>query len=142
MSSTENIRKKIRPVYNLRNKKAFDHFIENHELAVVVVYHYICPHCEIYLPMYKKLAAEFTDDPRPAFGKIHIQLRWMIEDADLRGDVEEENVFLKKYDVGKKVPATMFFRSGKLLWKLDGRLDPPVFRGLVQKLKESDVDEV
>ena len=135
MSSSGKIRKKLRPVYNLRNKKAFDHFIENNGLAVIVVYHYICPQCERYLPMYKKLAAEFKDDPEPAFGKIHLQLHWMIEDAHLTGDVEEENVFLKKYKVGKRVPATLFFRSGHLIWKIEGILAPAVIRGLVSKLQ-------
>lgn len=111
-------------------------------MVVVVVYHYICPGCERYLPIYKDLAAEYTGEKDLVFGKIHMQLEWMIRDAELVGDVEEENVFLRKYDVGQKVPATMFFVDGTLKWKIEGLLTPPVFRGLISKLKNAGTGTV
>ncbi|UCH89325.1 MAG: thioredoxin family protein [Thermoplasmata archaeon] len=132
---------KLRPVYKLRDQEAFEWFIANSQFAVIVVYHYVCPECDSYLKQLRRLAAEYKKDERLSFGKIHIQLEWMIREAKLKGDVEEENTFLVELDVGKKVPATLFYNNGKLKWKLEGVLPPPIFRGLIKKLQESTEKE-
>ena len=126
--------KKTRTVYRLRNQSAFESFIANHDQAVIVAHHYMCPHCETQLKTLKLVAGEYASDNQLGFGKIHIQLQWMIDKAELKGDIEEENVFLRKIDVGDKVPATLFYRNKKLIWKFEGAFDPAVFRGLVEKL--------
>lgn len=128
--------KKPRPVYKLRNKKAFESFVHEKQLAVIVVYHYLCPQCESYLRQFRALAKEYQDEDGLDFAKIHIQLKWMIRKAKLKGDVEEENTFLQDLDVGKKVPATLFYRNAKMIWKLEGVIEPPIFRGLIKKLRE------
>ena len=126
-------REKKKAVYKLRDKAAFESFVAQHAFTVVVAYHYLCPECETYVKHFKKLAAEYENVNKLAFGKIHIQLEWMMKKAELTGDVCEENVFLKELDVGDAVPATLFFQNGSLVWKLEGALSPPIFRGLVKK---------
>lgn len=128
--------KTIRRVYKLKDRKTFESFIANNDIAVIVAYHYLCPQCETYVKQFKKVAIEYEDDGLLNFAKIHIQLQWMIEKAKLKGDVHEENVFLTSYDVGSKVPATMFFKKGKLIWKIEGVLEPPILRGLIKKINQ------
>jgi hypothetical protein len=72
---------------------------------------------------------------------MHIQLEWMIIQAELKGFVEKENAFLTELGVGKKVPATLFYRDGELKWKLEGVIPEPFFRGLLQKLKVEEENE-
>ena len=130
-------RKKQKAVYKLRDKAAFESFLAQQSFTVVVAYHYLCPECETYVKQFKKFAAEYEKEKELAFGKIHIQLEWMIKKAELTGDVSEENIFLKELDVGDAVPATLFIKNGSLVWKLDGVLSPPIFRGLVKKLMDA-----
>ena len=130
--------RKLRPVYKLRNKEAFESFIRNTPYSVVVVYHYLCPQCESYLKQYRKHGVEYQKEEDLNFGKIHIQLKWMIDKAKLKGEVKEENTFLGELDVGKKVPATLFFHNGKLVWKIEGVLAPPIFRGLIKELLDEN----
>jgi thiol-disulfide isomerase/thioredoxin len=127
---------KPKPVYKLRDRKTFESFINEIPLTVIVAYHYLCPQCESYVKQFKRLALEYQDIKELSFGKIHIQLQWMIKKARLKGFVTEENTFLQDYEVGKKVPATMFFQNGMLKWKIEGVLEGPIFRGLVKKLQE------
>jgi thiol-disulfide isomerase/thioredoxin len=138
MAPPSSIKQKMRPVYKLRNRDAFDSFVETSPFAVIVVYHYLCPECETYVKQLKKLAVEYRSLKNLNFAKIHIQLQWMIDKANLSGDVSEENTFLKELDVGSKVPATMFYRNGSLIWKIEGVLEPPIFRGLIKKLCDAE----
>jgi hypothetical protein len=126
--------RKLKPVYKLRDREAFESFIQNKPYTVIVAYHYLCPQCESYLKQFRIHGKEYQNEKDLIFGKIHIQLQWMIDKAELKGDVEEENTFLQELDIGKKVPATLFFRNGKLVWKIEGVLVPPIFRGLIKKL--------
>jgi hypothetical protein len=129
--------KKRNVVFKLRDETAFDSIISRQKYTIIVAYHYLCPECEIYLKQFKKLASEYNNESDLAFGKIHIQFEWMIKKAELTGAVEEENVFLREWEVGDAVPATLFFNSGSLVWKPEGVLSPPIFRGLVKKLMEA-----
>jgi hypothetical protein len=138
MGIIDSVSKKPKPVYKLRDKKSFDSFTAHKTYSIIVAYHYLCPECETYLKQFKKIAVEYENENDLLFGKIHIQLDWMIEKAGLTGDVTEENVFLKELGVGSAVPATLFFRDGSLVWHPEGALPPPVFRGLVKKLMESE----
>jgi thiol-disulfide isomerase/thioredoxin len=128
-------------VFKLRNREAFESFINEKAMAVIVVYHYVCPSCESYLEQFKMHSSEEPEDSDISFAKIHIQLEWMIIQAELRGFVEKENMFLTELGVGKKVPATLFYRDGKLKWKLEGVIPEPIFRGLLQKLQVEEENE-
>jgi len=128
--------KQTKTVYKLRNRAAFESFVAQNRFCIIVAYHYLCPDCDKYIKLFKNLSAEYRNEEALMFGKIHIQLSWMIKKAKLEGDVEEENVFLRDYGVGKAVPATLFFDNGNLVWKIEGLLSPPIFRGLVKKLQE------
>jgi thiol-disulfide isomerase/thioredoxin len=135
------VKVKKRPVYKLRNREAFESFIQKKTMAVIVVYHYMCPSCESYLKQFKMHASEAPADGSVSFAKMHIQLEWMIIQAELKGFVEKENAFLTELGVGKKVPATLFYRDGELKWKLEGVIPEPFFRGLLQKLKVEEENE-
>jgi thioredoxin-related protein len=114
----------------LRSNKSFNQFIAQ-KYSVVVVYNYLCPACEQYLKDLRSNIDEFDDFP---IACVHLNLKWMIEKAEIIGDVEEENTFLvERYGVGDLVPTTLFFKDSKLIKRVNGALSPSQLKNLINK---------
>jgi thiol-disulfide isomerase/thioredoxin len=115
----------------LRSVKSFDKFIPQ-EQAVVIVYNYLCPACEQYLGELKPRMEEFNDFP---IGRIHMNLEWVIQKAEMTGDVTEENMFLfDRYRVGDLFPVTLFFKNGELIKRVDGVQSPEQLREHIESI--------
>ena len=115
-------------VKTLRSEKSFDKFIDQ-EHAVVIVYNYLCPACEQYLGEMKVYEGDISDVP---IARIHMNLQWVIEKAEMIGDVEEENTFLVgRYGMGDLFPATLFFSNRELKKRVDGALHPEQLKDLI-----------
>jgi thiol-disulfide isomerase/thioredoxin len=119
------------PIFTtLKSEKKFDSFIKSGNSAVIV-YHFLCHGCQAYLEELKDRVDEFSD---VGLARIHMTLNWVIKEAELYGDVEEENIFLRdRYDVGNLFPTTLFFNNGKLVRKVDGVLTPAQLRCVIDE---------
>jgi hypothetical protein len=85
----------------------------------------------VYIEDLKKNPETFND---VGLAKIHMTLDWIIDKAELYGDVEEENTFLtQRFGVGNLFPTTLFFKSGKLVNKVDGALNTKQLRNIVDQ---------
>lgn len=105
----------------LRSSKSFDKFIVQ-ERCVVISYNYLCPACERYLDELKEIQENFFYVP---VGRIHQVLNWVIKEAGMIGEVEEENIFLmERYGVGNSFPDTLFFSNGNLISSIKGYMAP------------------
>jgi protein-disulfide isomerase len=114
----------------LRSEKSFDKYIDQDQ-SVVIVYNYLCPACEQYLEEMKPRMEEFNDFP---IARIHMNLKWVIQKAEMVGDVSEENTFLlERYGLGDLFPATIFFKNGKLIRRVDGAKSPEQLKELIKK---------
>jgi thiol-disulfide isomerase/thioredoxin len=114
-------------IKELKSEKGFDKFISG-ENSVVIVYHFLCNGCKVYIEDLKKNPEIFNDI---GLAKIHMTLDWVIDKAELYGDVKEENTFLAaRFGVGNLFPTTLFFKSGELIKKVDGALNTRQLRDI------------
>jgi hypothetical protein len=114
----------------LRSEKGFDSFISQKN-SVVIVHHFLCHGCQVYLEDIKNQLKLFTDIP---LARIHLTLNWVIDKAGLYGDVEEENKFLaNRFGVGDYFPATLFFKDGKLIKRVNGPQTGQQLRDIIDK---------
>jgi hypothetical protein len=121
---------KMQNLTTLKSEKKFDKFIENNH-SVVIVYHFLCHGCQVYIEDLKNHLEEFND---VGLARIHMTLDWVIDKAELYGDVEEENKFLAhRYGVGNLFPATLFFHKGNLMRRVDGVLSIDQLRDLIDE---------
>ncbi len=120
-------------VKELKSEKGFNKFISN-DNSVVIVYHFLCHGCQIYIDDLKKNPEIFSD---VNLAKIHMILDWVIDRAELYGDVEEENKFLaQRFGVGNLFPTTLFFKKGELIKKVDGSLNTQQLRNIINDIFE------
>ena len=128
-----NIRKSVwnmLKLTTLRSEKGFDNFISS-DASVVIVHHFLCHGCQVYLEGIKSRLEDFTDIK---LARIHMILNWVIDEAGLYGDVEEENIFLKeRFSVGNLFPTTLFFKNGKLIRNVDGVLAVNQLRTIIDE---------
>lgn len=114
----------------LRSERGFDKFISQ-KYSVVIVHHFLCHGCQVYLEDLKEHLEMFTDIP---LARIHLTLNWVIDKAGLYGDVEEENKFLAdRFGVGDYFPATLFFKEGKLIKRINGAQTGQSLREIINK---------
>jgi hypothetical protein len=112
----------------LRSEKGFDRFISQGD-SVIIVHHFLCHGCQVYLEDVKSHLEDFT---HVNLARIHMTLNWVIDEAGLYGDVEEENIFLKKrFSVGNLFPTTLFFKNGNLIRREDGVIAPNQLKNLI-----------
>lgn len=126
---------KMQKLTTLKSEKKFDSFIENNH-SVVIVYHFLCHGCQVYMEDLKNNLEEFNDIE---LARIHMTLDWVIDKAELYGDVEEENKFLAdRFGVGDLFPTTLFFHKGNLLRRADGVLTIAQLRDLIDETFTTD----
>lgn len=114
----------------LRSEKGFDDFISKGD-SVIIVHHFLCHGCQVYLEDVKSHLEDFT---HIRLARIHMTLNWVIDEAGLYGDVEEENIFLKKrFSVGNLFPTTLFFNDGKMIKRVDGVLSTHELRSIIDE---------
>ena len=117
-------------VKELKSERGFNKFISN-DNSVVIVYHFLCHGCQLYIEDLKKNPEIFSD---VNLAKIHMTLDWVIDKAELYGDVEEENKFLAhRYGVGNLFPTTLFFKKGEFIKKVDGSLNTQQLRNIINE---------
>lgn len=106
-------------IKTLRSERSFDRFIAQDRCAVVV-YHFLCPACITYHDEVKINIGKLGEIP---VGRIHLNMNWVIREAGMTGDVEEENTFLvDRYGVGDQFPVTLLFENGKPVKRVNGAL--------------------
>ncbi len=114
----------------IKSERGFDRFLTN-EKCVVIVHHFLCHGCQVYLGDIKENLDIFGDIP---LARVHMTLNWVIDEAGLYGDVEEENIFLRdRYGVGNLFPTTLFFQKRKLIKRVDGSLSASQLKDMAQK---------
>ncbi|MDP7265576.1 MAG: hypothetical protein QGH39_08460, partial [Candidatus Thermoplasmatota archaeon] len=75
-------------------------------------------------------------------GRIHLNLEWVIREAGMIGDVEEENTFLvERYKVGNLFPVTLFFENRNVVKRVDGALTVEQLKDLFKDTFKSRSDE-
>ena len=125
-------------IKTLRAERSFDRFIDQDRCAVIV-YHFLCLACVIYHDEVKTRIGELGEIP---LGRIHLNLEWVIREAGMVGDVEEENTFLvKRYKVGNLFPVTLFFENGKVVKRVDGAWTTDQLKALFRDTFKGQSDE-
>ena len=121
----------------LRSERSFNKFIDQKN-CIVIVYHFLCPACETYLGDMKHGLDLMGELP---IGRIHVNLDWVIKEAGMIGDVEEENTFMvDRFQVGNLFPSTLFFKNGNLIRRVDGALAPKQLKAISVKVFNITID--
>jgi hypothetical protein len=124
----------VNKLTTIKSERGFDRFLKN-ENCVVVVHHFLCHGCQVYLEDLKKNLGLFNNI---SLARVHMTLNWVIDEAGLYGDVEEENMFLKdRYGVGNLFPTTLFFQKGELIKRVDGSMSAGQLRDTMDRTFEN-----
>jgi hypothetical protein len=120
----------VEKLTTIKSERGFDRFLSN-ENCVIIVHHFLCHGCQVYLENLKNNLEILSAIP---IARIHMTLTWVIDEAGLYGDVEEENIFLRdRFGVGNLFPTTLFFQKGKLIKRVDGSMTADQLKDMAVK---------